>query len=82
MIDLEFCILASDGLFSIISFQMAINIVKDCMLMGKTGEETCDELVRRARSYDQAVDVTFRKTKDDISVIILFFHVPMPKAKD
>ncbi|KAK8801008.1 hypothetical protein WA538_003939 [Blastocystis sp. DL] len=70
--DLEFCILASDGLFSIISFQMAINIVKDCMLMGKTGEEACDELVRRARS----------KTKDDISVIILFFHIPMPKAKD
>ena len=49
-VDLEFCILASDGLFSIISFQMAINIVKDCMLMGKTGEEACDELVRRARS--------------------------------
>ena len=47
---MEFCILASDGLFSIISFQMAINIVKDCMLMGKTGEEACDELVRRARS--------------------------------
>ena len=79
---MEFCILASDGLFSIISFQMAINIVKDCMLMGKTGEEACDELVRRARSKDSMVSVTCRKTKDDISVIILFFHIPMPKAKD
>ena len=48
-VDLEFCIIATDGLFSIISFQMAINIVKECLSHGKTGEEACDELVRRAR---------------------------------
>ena len=64
--DVEFCIIGSDGLFASLSFQTAINVVKDFIARGRSGEDACRELITRARA----------KSTDDISVIVLFFHVP------
>lgn len=50
-IDIEFCIIGSDGLFSTVSYQTAINIVKDCIIKGRSGEDACRELILRCRQY-------------------------------
>ena len=49
-VDVEFCIIGSDGLFASLSFQTAINIVKDFVAKGRSGEEACRELILRARA--------------------------------
>lgn len=75
LLDLEFCIIGSDGLFSVLAFQTAVNMVKDSVSRGRSGEEACRELVTRARQWAWVSGVRRRSTKDDISVIILFFHI-------
>lgn len=72
---MEFCIIGSDGLFTGMSFQTAINIVKDFISKGRSGEDACRELILRSRMYEKEWKMRFRKSKDDISVIILFFHI-------
>ena len=47
--DVEFCIIGSDGLFASLSFQTAINVVKDFIARGRSGEDACRELITRAR---------------------------------
>lgn len=48
--DVEFCIIGSDGLFASLSFQTAINVVKDFISRGRSGEDACRELITRARA--------------------------------
>lgn len=68
--------IGSDGLFASLSFQTAINVVKDFIARGRSGEDACRELVTRARAWGHRNTVTGSKSTDDISVIVLFFHVP------
>ena len=74
--DVEFCIIGSDGLFASLSFQTAINVVKDFITRGRSGEDACRELITRARAWAHRNAITGSKSTDDISVIVLFFHVP------
>ena len=51
LLEMEFCIIGSDGLFSVLAFQTAVNMVKDSVSRGRSGEEACRELVTRARQW-------------------------------
>ena len=51
LLEMEFCIIGSDGLFSVLAFQTAVNMVKDSVSRGRSGEEACRELVTRARRW-------------------------------
>ena len=39
LLEMEFCIIGSDGLFSVLAFQTAVNMVKDSVSRGRSGEE-------------------------------------------
>ena len=62
-------------MFSVLGYQAAVNIVKETIQEGRSGEEACKELVERCRQYGKVDWIRDRKTHDDISVIILFFHI-------
>lgn len=47
--DIEFCIIGSDGVFSVMNCQTAVNIVKETIQQGRSGEEACKELIERCR---------------------------------
>ena len=49
IIDIEFCIIGSDGVFSAISYQEAINIVKRSILNGRSGDDACQEIINKCR---------------------------------
>ena len=55
-VDIEFCIIGSDGLFSEISYQNAVNIVKKAILDGMTGDDACKQLINQARMYESLYD--------------------------
>ncbi|KAL3851535.1 hypothetical protein ACJIZ3_013417 [Penstemon smallii] len=59
--DIEFMILASDGLWKVMSNQEAV----DCIRGLKDGREAAEELVKEA---------LLRESKDDISCVVVVFH--------
>ena len=68
--DDEFLIIASDGLWDVISYQDAVNIVRRKLvgIGGEPKQEICDALLNKALE---------RKTQDNTTVILVFFvHMP------
>ncbi|KAL7142424.1 hypothetical protein ABFS83_08G122800 [Erythranthe nasuta] len=59
--DTEFVILASDGLWKVMSNQEAV----DCVRESRDGQEAAEELIKEA---------LLREGKDDISCVVVMFH--------
>ncbi|KAL8045567.1 hypothetical protein ABFX02_08G122800 [Erythranthe guttata] len=59
--DTEFVILASDGLWKVMSNQEAV----DCIRESRDGQEAAEELIKEA---------LLREGKDDISCVVVMFH--------
>ena len=67
--DVEFVILASDGLWDVISNQEAVGFVADILKAGKTAQAVSETLVDKARDLEK----TKVNDSDDITIIVVVF---------
>ena len=66
----EFALLATDGLFDVMSAQSCVNFVRDCLHSGASLQDAAEELCREA---------VHRKSVDNVTAVILSFNTNSAK---
>lgn len=68
----EFCVIATDGLWDIMSAQTAINFVRKQLKLKKDLQESAKELILEAIRCGSV---------DNVTALIISFHMPPPENK-
>ncbi|CAO2832846.1 unnamed protein product [Amaranthus hypochondriacus] len=72
----QFIVLATDGVWDVVSNQEAVHIVSSTPDRGKAAKRLVDHAVRAWKKKRQGIAI------DDISAICLFFHSPSPSSRE